>query len=594
VSPSLLPAWSRGNVNQWHAHNNGLDGSQWDESTIAVTTTPENGHDFATRIWEGEGYSWSLHSLPEFASVTIASFLVTSAILSNQNFLNSSSLSPSLAIRTFPSQVIILTIPTAPMATLTLLDLPVEMVDTIIRYTLPEGFESLALTCKNLHALCEPYMRRHNQLTVEFNTFRYSPYAAYHLQTPYLAIQVILRIAAEPIVARYIRYADFSAEDISLNIQETPRPPDVGEGGQLMELFATSRYLAQAGIDWREFYARMIEQVGTRYANYSQHAAAFLLTLLPNVKTLMLPHKWQSQGETDKLVEAIVSEARQTDSVEKGRSLAQVTYFTPRSQEESLDESVPFLTLPNVRTFSLYRHWASGTGHMLRQPGNPSIHCGQNLETVEFFWSHIDDVAMAEFLEHTPRLRTLIYVHETMHEDSGANSDSDGWDICRLIKAIESGVGSHLEDLSLYKSPPDARIAPGKASMRGFKRLRKLRLPLELAMRNIHSSEAQDDGTGSSDEHTLCDFVPATVSELSLGTSGKEEDGTLFRDMFHRIIAIKESRLPNLKIIQICHSRGELDESYRHYGIKALNKEAKKVGMTLILADGGGKRKRSD
>ncbi|KAI0388694.1 hypothetical protein F5Y17DRAFT_185475 [Xylariaceae sp. FL0594] len=92
------------------------------------------------------------------------------------------------------------------MATRSLIDTPVEMVDVIIQHTLPEGFESLALTCKRLHALCTPYIQRHNQLKCEWNFFRYGKSGYYS------AIELILRIAMEPIVIRYIKHADLSED----------------------------------------------------------------------------------------------------------------------------------------------------------------------------------------------------------------------------------------------------------------------------------------------------------------------------------------------------------------------------------------------
>ena len=51
--------------------------------------------------------------------------------------------------------------------------LPVEVLEQVISHTLPEGFESLALTCKFLYTLCIPFLEHHNTLRRHFRDFRY-------------------------------------------------------------------------------------------------------------------------------------------------------------------------------------------------------------------------------------------------------------------------------------------------------------------------------------------------------------------------------------------------------------------------------------
>lgn len=72
----------------------------------------------------------------------------------------------------------------------------------------------------------------------------------------------------------------------------------------MVRLLANSPYLEQADLDWREYYAEVEEDL--KAARYSQHAAAFLLTLLLNVEMLMLPRLWMLLDATDKLIDAVV------------------------------------------------------------------------------------------------------------------------------------------------------------------------------------------------------------------------------------------------------------------------------------------------
>lgn len=58
------------------------------------------------------------------------------------------------------------------------------------------------------------------------------------------------------------------------------------------------KYSAQTRADLKSFY--------------SQHAAAFLLTLLPNVLDITLPESWKRQPTTIKLIDTIICTANQS------------------------------------------------------------------------------------------------------------------------------------------------------------------------------------------------------------------------------------------------------------------------------------------
>ncbi|KAI0388671.1 hypothetical protein F5Y17DRAFT_474228 [Xylariaceae sp. FL0594] len=360
-----------------------------------------------------------------------------------------------------------------------------------------------------------------------------------------------------------------------------PDMPSVDDGGPLIELFATSRYLARAGLDWKEFYARVLRyDEWPKLPYYSQHAAIFLLTLLPNVHYLELPHKWEPVEETDKLLEAIVSEARQPGAVERERSLARVTHFKPydrinwQAPTGNLETSVPFLALPNVRFFMAQGCRALGTERMLLEPPDPYSHYGENLEAVNFYYCRIDSVAMAELLNHTQRLRVLAYVHASEENPGGQE-----WDVCSLIEAIGSGVGSHLEQLSLYAYHSHCPLTPGRASMRRFTALKKFQCPLQLAMR-----KRDDTATEDVTEQVLYGLVPATVSELAWVVGGQLEDAvTTLRRVLDGLAAVKESRFPDLKVMQISYNW----DRHRPFpwsqdDLTRISEEVERIGLRLI------------
>ena len=79
-------------------------------------------------------------------------------------------------------------------------------------------------------------------------------------------------------------------------------------GGAVLRLLADSPDLVEAGLDWEEYNAKIEEDLEP--SHYSQFAAAFLLTLLPNVETLTLPKYWKPLEATDKLINVVVRKVR--------------------------------------------------------------------------------------------------------------------------------------------------------------------------------------------------------------------------------------------------------------------------------------------
>ena len=150
-----------------------------------------------------------------------------------------------------------------------------------------------------------------------------------------------------------------------------------------------------------------------------------------------------------------------------------------------------------------------------------------------------------------------------------AYSGPQDWNICKFITAIERNVGSHLEQLSISIREPRGSIPPGCTSMRGFQRLRKLEFPLEVVVCTIAAATScratiipnvplvvED---GSMDEHHdldhdepfISDFVPASVSQLSVLSSGTNDHAKALNVAFRHFAARKASTSPALEEIQL-------------------------------------------
>ncbi|GAW22608.1 hypothetical protein ANO14919_121500 [Xylariales sp. No.14919] len=353
----------------------------------------------------------------------------------------------------------------------------------------------------------------------------------------------------------------------------SPPLPDVDAGGPVVALFAQCPYLKQAGLDWKQFYTRVVNDY-TEYYEDSPYATAFVLTLLPNIRTLRLAIRWDPDTTLSTFVDQIVSKAREPISLWNRPCLSELTVLEPYcgsgpgSPLADLNKAIPLLALPRLRTFHGGCYITVGDDPRLRPPPTPYTFYGKALESVTLDNCWMDPESIAEFLAHTPRLKVFNYSHTL-----GLRVDTQGWDLCGFVAAIGREVGSHLERLSVGISEWRAPVLSGKPSMRDFQRLQRLEIPLELAMCGIHEREAQADvdvgNTGSADkperegEPLILDLVPASVSVLLLQSRGNNHHVAL-KALFRDFAAVKQAKLPALRAIYFGGREGlDPDNEYR-------------------------------
>ena len=100
------------------------------------------------------------------------------------------------------------------------------------------------------------YIKRYHNLRSRFQPFHYYPndtrlngfnqtWASWNVAA---ASDMIMLIANDPIVVRCIRTADFGKDCRFLNWQLPKVVPGIQEGGAVVELFANSTCLKQAGL----------------------------------------------------------------------------------------------------------------------------------------------------------------------------------------------------------------------------------------------------------------------------------------------------------------------------------------------------------
>ena len=470
---------------------------------------------------------------------------------------------------------------------MSLIDLPIEVLEHIVRFTLPEGFEDAALTCKKLYSLCIPFIEKHNRLRSRFRHFSYYENTSEWVHTIRTAFDVITRIAVEPIVARYIQHADFAKDSRFTRGRPRELLADVHSDGAVLKLFAHSAYLEKAGLDWQKFYDEVEKDLES--IRYSQYAAAFLLTLLPNVKTIILPQQWVPSPATGKLIDVIAHEGNQSNPSEDWPSLVQLTAFTPYvsvvdSDWFDLEWVKSFLALPNLQTFCGTSCVAVGDNGPRSITSNPSLNSfGKALTSIDFTACCIDHVGITWFLQHIRDLKTFRYSHSTK-----IHYNTLEWSIGKFLTAIERKIsGDQLEELSVTIRDARTPLVYDKApSMQGFQGLRRLELSLEALVADaaaIAEYRSSINHSPLNDEASLLDtIIPAPVSLLSLISDGSEHHVKILGAMFrHLAIWKSSSRSPALEKIFLSspYNPGKLYMDQ----CNLLLEEAERAGVTLHL-----------
>jgi hypothetical protein len=352
------------------------------------------------------------------------------------------------------------------------LELADERLTLIVSHAITEGFESLCLACRRLHTFCEPLIKQHNVLRSQFRNFNYYEKIADPSFTIRTSFELIAPITEELVVACYIQHANFKM-DLRLPVgkrlwlmEDSGCRPDT-----VRDLFASPRYLS--GTDWQDYFTKFERDLAGH--RYCQAAAAFLLTLLPSVKSVVLPQFWTSNKDTEKLLEAIVDHARQPNTTSINASLSllitlKTAFSLATRQGYVLNKITPLLALPRICVF----YGPSSVSHIgARKPSSPGqslpLSIGETMETAHLLSSNLDGPVIEHFLRCTPRLKTLIYSH--LIKQLGP-----AWDICALVTAIVMEACKYLEELSITTHDFTGKIALGTATMRDFTHLGKLEI----------------------------------------------------------------------------------------------------------------------
>jgi hypothetical protein len=173
--------------------------------------------------------------------------------------------------------------------------LPNEILLHILKDALPYDFESLALTSKHMYALASPLLARHNELRRKYRRFE-QPHDERHDSVNNMCVpELLLEIATDPIIARYIIHADLGyRRTLRVNFAEHPMPMDdagrsdhyrnITPRAKLLALVNESRHIPLHRLPAEGWVDRIIADrcgPGPGYAvgeNPNDHDYAFIIT----------------------------------------------------------------------------------------------------------------------------------------------------------------------------------------------------------------------------------------------------------------------------------------------------------------------------
>ncbi|KAH8659375.1 hypothetical protein BGZ60DRAFT_415134 [Tricladium varicosporioides] len=467
---------------------------------------------------------------------------------------------------------------------MSLLLLPIELLTRIAQETLPDGFESFALTCRVTYCVSESLIKFHNRLNRQYRNLtlpkNYGTEDDLEDGTPTCSLQVLARIAEEPLIAKYILSAnlmnesspDFHTEIDRDRFLEDQLQEIKKSATPILQLLKSLPYLEDTNIDPND----MLDYLFYEYNNSggAGMSVTILLSLLPYVTKISLPSRWKfyENGVLERPGEVAISYDRDlwlkdivqraNDPLQPYAGLSQLTTILPTAgwgyeAHCGLDTFNHFLSIKSVQKFVMGGSKAledSYTGQTFIEPEEGSSF-GAGLEEVQLAGACADGTELRKFLKWMWKLKSFKFSFETKWHGCGHD-----WNKATAMAAIEDTTSETLEDLSFSIIECYGWTGPGIASMKKFKKLKRLELHLKC-LTGLPYELDDTIGEYKADYDNvkfpkLGDLLPSSIEELVLWERTMLDDrgvigGNLFPRLFENFSKEGPQKLPHLKKIVI-------------------------------------------
>ncbi|KAJ3479368.1 hypothetical protein NLG97_g8340 [Lecanicillium saksenae] len=354
-----------------------------------------------------------------------------------------------------------------------LLELPTEVLIFIARYAI-YGLDNLALACKELHSRLAPLLSAHNELRKKY---RHYP----NDDSPGTMYDVLAEIAEEPAIADFMFDVNLSA----IGHRDLSNPDESCMPRQLSALVSGSPILRTLAADDDELVSRWMREIVRDVNSVDHHsnrdepnwAVPFLLSLLTNVESLIMPNYWHPKFDTvlapshpiTQFLQLVIKRAN--DKSLDNAPLHKLSAIGPNRCffEEyggNMESIFPLMSLDSLR--EVRQEFSIMTDVKCEQlEFGPA---GRNLERMKLVNSVLCGDLAGPIFEAMGNLRVFELSYSSFRE-VGDDFNAQG-----VINALLRGTYKSLERLVLTAGQVFPNTNTIDCSLRGFKKLKYLEL----------------------------------------------------------------------------------------------------------------------
>lgn len=417
-----------------------------------------------------------------------------------------------------------------PVAAMSFLKLPNEILQQVISLVGPETFEDAALACKQIYHASSPFWKEHNALRKRFRHFQYSgrrgsserPVASQQDAAEpeildenenvnkgrgdgranerkddikiHSVLELLQYIARHPVVARYMVYVDLSHDFLgehTYDVQDAEKPLIKGDTSGILRLLQDSPYLNKRGYDASTWLEAMQQTA-------DGHADIFLLTLLPNVEELVVSGRMADASYSDRnvnesederegggdetaaspilqcrsILEDIVDEANKYPQSNASLSRLRVV-GNDGTDDDTYEDKHNFTAVSSLLAIGSVCKF-HGASFVAMEDGYTGVEfhprykrLSPNLEEIVLEHSILGAMSASKLFSRIENLRVFRLSWTVKYHGCGFN-----WDTGAMLHSLEQAAGDTLEVLSIHDTGSTNMTGAVPVTMKGFKRLR--------------------------------------------------------------------------------------------------------------------------
>ncbi|KAK5168782.1 uncharacterized protein LTR77_006091 [Saxophila tyrrhenica] len=445
---------------------------------------------------------------------------------------------------------------------MSLLNLPVELLEQIIQETMPDEYEPFMLSCKTIYNTGLKLIDRHNTLQ---RTFSKLDFSSVFNQKADGSMKFLGQVAQEPLIVRYVKSATTSAKGKLVDIVAQDLNELcllLHEDGQALQRLVSS----SSSPDIREIWVSSFSTHPTNSLSRSlgdliqAHSwRVILISLLENVSTLVLPRKWLNPlaAPASKLLSSIASRASRTRIGPLSR-LETLESWCHDDDRIALQDLEAFLVLPKLHHVLCAGYVAAVDEHLnvpfnWRHPDLTSELC-----KIELAFCCISGTELDKLLPHTPKLQIfkLAYNRTNAHR---------GWDVNAIVHSLQQHCGKTLTELSLTIDQLSGGTKGGLHAFKSFTVLEDLEIdarfllgpPVTEELRWMTPVEYRSHSTYTAwnvaSVPKLTEMLPPSIESVRLLTGSDPQEVRLLETLFKGWHLKQCPHLPALEKVEVEH-----------------------------------------